>query len=255
MGASAAKAARDDHDHDSDHGHDHEADGGHFDGSHADGLDALARQMVEDEAKKAEGDDKQPKDKVDDKDKKADAQPTPDGAPQAVDPEKGKTVELGGGTWTVGKGDSLWSIANQTYGKGTYWGDVKKANKAKVHGAQNIIRDGDVLTLPKLPVSTITALKNFQDQPEQMRDLITGMSEEEYRGFLQNTPRATLEKNGQLLRVPAARAGSRRRRPTPRASSPRLSRGPTPMPSRRPVSRRTTSDAAKVHVATRITAR
>ena len=186
MGASAAKAARKDHGHD--HGHDHDADGGHFDGSHADGIDALARQMVEDEAKKGE-------------DKQAEAQPTPETKPKqaAVDPAAGKTVDLGGGQWTVGKGDSLWSIADQTYGKGTYWNELKKANKSKVHGAQNIIRDGDVLTLPTLAVSTITALKNFEDQPELMRDLITAMSEEDYRGFLQNTPRATLEKNGQLV--------------------------------------------------------
>ena len=48
-------------------------------------------------------------------------------------------------TWVVGKGDSLWSIADVTYGKGSYWNELKKANKSKVHGAQNIIRDGDTL--------------------------------------------------------------------------------------------------------------
>ncbi|MBA3462715.1 MAG: LysM peptidoglycan-binding domain-containing protein [Deltaproteobacteria bacterium] len=189
MGASAAKAARKDKN--SDHGHEHEGEAAHFDGSYADGIDALAQQIAVDEAKK--GDDAG--------DKKAEAQPTPESKPKqaAVAPEAGKTVDLGGGTWTVGKGDSLWSIADHTYGKGTYWNELKKANKSKVHGAQNIILDGEVLTLPTLAVSTLTALKNFEDQPELMRDLVVGMSEEEYRGFLQNTPRATLEKHGQLL--------------------------------------------------------
>jgi hypothetical protein len=188
MGVSAARARRHDHEQ-----HGHADDGAHFDGSHtADGIDALARTMVEAEATKDGGDGGAAKNN---------AQPTPDNAPKQapVDPEAGKTIALGGGVWTVTKGDSLWSIANNVYGKGTYWVEVKKANKGKVHGAQNIIRDGDVLTLPTLAMSTVTALKNFEDQPEDLRDIVTTMSEEDYRGFLQNTPRETLEKNGQLV--------------------------------------------------------
>src|SRR5687768_16113737 len=139
MGATARAHKHNDHDHDEPH----------FDGSAdlaTDGIDALARTMVENEAKKdADGDgvpDKQ------------EAQPTPDTAPkEKVDPDAGKSIQLGGGTWTVRKGDSLWSIANEIYGKGTYWNELKKANKGKVHGKQNIIRDGAVLTLPELAVS------------------------------------------------------------------------------------------------------
>jgi hypothetical protein len=188
MGAAAAAKA---HRHDSaKHEHDDDA---HFDGAEGmDGIDALARTMVENEAK-ADG----PGDGKTDKD----AKPTPDGSPKAapVDPGAGKTVKIGGGWWTVTKNDSLWSIADKIYGKGTYWEDIKRANKAKVHGAQNIIHDGDALTLPELAVPTLTAFQNFADQQEQLRDLVTSMSEEDYRGFLQNTPRATLEKNGQLV--------------------------------------------------------
>ena len=188
MGGAAAKAQRHDHD----RPHEHEGGDAHEGGSHApDGIDALARTTVESEAQK-DGDGVP---------KPGDAQPTAESTPKqaAVSPEAGKTVELGGGWFTVGKGDSLWTIANQAYGKGTYWNEIKKANKAKVHGSQNIIRDGDALTLPKLAVPTLTAFKNFEDQPELLRDLIKGMTEEEYKGFLQNTPRATLEKHGQLV--------------------------------------------------------
>lgn len=192
MGVPAAKALRHAHEH-------HEGDDAHFDGAESmDGIDALARTMVESEAKAGpKSDDAGAADKSD----KADAQPTAESTPKQapVDPEAGKTVQLGGGVWTIGKGDSLWRIADQIYGKGTYWHEIKKANKSKVHGAQNIIRDGDVLTLPTLAVPTLTALENFKDQPEQLRDLVIGMSDEEYRGFLQNTPRATLEKHGKLV--------------------------------------------------------
>jgi nucleoid-associated protein YgaU len=143
MGGSAAKAVRHD-DHDKHGAHD-----AHYDGSHTDGIDALARSMVEKEAKVDGGDAKDAKD----------AQPTPESTPKAapVDAQAGKTVTLGGGTWTVTAGNSLWSIANEIYGKGTYWSEIRKANKAKVHGAQNIIRDGDVLSLPDLAVPTMTA--------------------------------------------------------------------------------------------------
>ncbi len=187
MGASAARALKHDH-----HGHaDGEVD---FDGSHAaDGIDALARTVVEAEAMKDGGGEG---------DTKNDAKPTPDSAPKdlaPVDKDAGKTVELGGETWVVGKGDSLWSIANATYGKGTYWNEIKKANKKHVHGAQNIIRDGDALTLPKLKVPTLTALKNFEDQPDQLRDLVCNMSEQDYQGFLKNTPRDKLEKSHELV--------------------------------------------------------
>jgi LysM domain len=185
MGASAAKAARQDHDHDK-HG-EHEA---HFDGSHTDGIDALARSMVEGEAKK-DGDGKSDKD----------AKPTPAVSPKEhpVDAGAGKSIKLGGGTWTVTNNNSLWGIANEIYGKGTYWDELKKANKSKVHGAQNVIHTGDVLALPEIAVPTMTAFQNFADQPERLRDLVTGMSEEDYRGYLQNTPRKQLEKNGQLV--------------------------------------------------------
>ncbi|WP_410968910.1 LysM peptidoglycan-binding domain-containing protein, partial [Salmonella sp. SAL4444] len=84
-----------------------------------DGIDALARTVVEAEAMKDGGGEG---------DKKDDAKPTPDSAPKdlaPVDKNAGKTVEVGGGTWTVGKGDSLWSIADKTYGKGTYWNEIK----------------------------------------------------------------------------------------------------------------------------------
>lgn len=187
MGASAARAVKHEH-----LGH---AEGDiDFDGAHAaDGIDALARAAVEAEAQKDGGGEGE---------QKSDAKPTAESAPKdaaPIDKDAGKTVEVGGGTWVVGKGDSLWSIADVTYGKGTYWNEIKKANKSKVHGAQNIIRDGDTLTLPTLEVQTLAAMKNFADQPEALRDLVCNMSEKDYQGFLKNTPRDKLEKSQELV--------------------------------------------------------
>lgn len=186
MGAATARAHKHDHHHDEDT---------HFDGMaelHQDGIDALARTMVENEATR-DGDGEATADK--------DARPTPESAPKEtpIDPTAGRSMTLGGGLWTVMKGDSLWSIANEIYGKGTYWHELKKANKAKVHGKQNIIRDGAVLRLPELEVPTLTAFKNFEDQPELFRDHLATMSDEDYQGFLRNTPAATLEKHAALV--------------------------------------------------------
>jgi hypothetical protein len=193
MNAMGAAAAAKSHEHDrAKPAHDEGAD---FDGAERmDGIDALARASVEAEAK-ADGP------KGDAEQATNAAKPTPQSMPKQapVPPEAGKTVKLGGGWWTVTNNDSLWTIAEKIYGKGTYWEEIKKANKAKVHGAQNVIHDGDALMLPDLAVPTLTAFQNFWDQPEQLRDLVTSMSDEDYRGFLKNTPRATLEKNGQLV--------------------------------------------------------
>lgn len=188
MGASTAKA----------HRHDHEHADPHFDDASEsthdrDAIDALARRTVENEAKHdADGNG------VADKDE-AKATPAESTTEQPVDSSLGKTLKLGGGTHKVKETSSLWSIANETYGKGTYWHEIKKANKHKVHGSQNIIRTGDELQLPELSVPTLTAFKNFEDQPDTLRDLVVRMPDEEYEAFLNNTPRATLESNGHLV--------------------------------------------------------
>lgn len=53
-----------------------------------------------------------------------------------------------GGTYTVKKGDCLWNIAKQYYGKGTDWNTIYNANKSVVGGNPNLIYPGQVLTIP-----------------------------------------------------------------------------------------------------------
>ena len=53
----------------------------------------------------------------------------------------------GGSTYTVKKGDCLWNIAKQYYGKGAQYSKIFNANKDKIKNA-NLIYPGQVLTIP-----------------------------------------------------------------------------------------------------------
>lgn len=121
------------------------------------------------------------------------------GAAHATEAPKGRKVTLGGSTHIVGPGDSLWSLADQTYGNGKYWREIKKANPGKVRGAKNVIRDGDELVLPELEVSTLAAIAGLEDEPDAMRDAIVGMTDEEYEGFLDGLSPAQRAEHGPLI--------------------------------------------------------
>jgi LysM repeat protein len=56
----------------------------------------------------------------------------------------------GGGVYVVQKGDTLWGIAHRTYGIGTRWKAIYKANPDKVKQGGDLIYVGTILTLPKL---------------------------------------------------------------------------------------------------------
>lgn len=51
-------------------------------------------------------------------------------------------------TYTVQKGDCLWKIAANYYGKGSEWNKLYDANKSVVGGNPNLIYPGQVLTIP-----------------------------------------------------------------------------------------------------------
>lgn len=53
----------------------------------------------------------------------------------------------GGSTYTVKKGDCLWKIAQQFYGKGSQYSKIFNSNKDKIKNA-NLIYPGQVLTIP-----------------------------------------------------------------------------------------------------------
>jgi len=54
----------------------------------------------------------------------------------------------GGGTHTVVKGDTLWAIAESTYGHGKFWRDIHDANPGKARNGGNLILPGQIFDLP-----------------------------------------------------------------------------------------------------------
>lgn len=61
-------------------------------------------------------------------------------------------VDRSGGNYTVVRGDSLWRIADRTYGSGRYWREIYRANPGKAFRDGNLILVGTILTLPVLRV-------------------------------------------------------------------------------------------------------
>jgi hypothetical protein len=60
--------------------------------------------------------------------------------------------DIEGGTYTVVEGDTLWEIAEATYGSGFEWTKILEANKDIIgflpNGSQALIMPGQVLVLP-----------------------------------------------------------------------------------------------------------
>ncbi len=51
-------------------------------------------------------------------------------------------------SYTVKKGDCLWNIARSFYGSGAKYPLIHEANKDVIGGNPNLIRPGQVLTIP-----------------------------------------------------------------------------------------------------------
>jgi len=60
--------------------------------------------------------------------------------------------EIKGASYTVKTGDTLWEIAEGSYGNGAEWTKILEANKSSIgflpNGSQALIRPGQVLVLP-----------------------------------------------------------------------------------------------------------
>lgn len=58
----------------------------------------------------------------------------------------------GGGTYEVVSGDTLWAIAERTYGHGRYWREIHRANPGKARDGGNLIFPGQVFDLPTVNI-------------------------------------------------------------------------------------------------------
>lgn len=61
-------------------------------------------------------------------------------------------IPRGGGAHTVVRGDTLWDIANTTYGSGALWRQIAEANRGEVFRDGELILVGTVLRLPVIRI-------------------------------------------------------------------------------------------------------
>jgi len=66
----------------------------------------------------------------------------------AVQTERPAGNAPSGGSYTVVKGDCLWNIAKSYYGNGSKWQTIYNANRQTIGGNPNLIKPGQVLTIP-----------------------------------------------------------------------------------------------------------
>ncbi|MGQ0566915.1 MAG: LysM peptidoglycan-binding domain-containing protein [Gemmobacter sp.] len=80
-----------------------------------------------------------------------------------------KTRSMGGGSYVIAKGDTLWGIARATYGAGAYWPEIEKANRGLVGSGGKFILAGVRIALPKLEVPTPDAAPEVYSAPADRR--------------------------------------------------------------------------------------
>ncbi|TVQ94866.1 MAG: LysM peptidoglycan-binding domain-containing protein [Deltaproteobacteria bacterium] len=78
--------------------------------------------------------------------------------------EEGRTEQKGGGDHTVVRGDTLWGIAEATYGSGRYWRHIMRANEGSVFRGGDLIIVGTKLTLPELQVRVSNGVESEPTQ-------------------------------------------------------------------------------------------
>lgn len=80
-----------------------------------------------------------------------------------------RTRVKGGGQYQIAKGDTLWSIAERTYGAGSYWPEIEAANRGVVRSGGKFILAGVRINLPKVLVPATEAAPEVFARREDRR--------------------------------------------------------------------------------------
>ncbi|WP_428264504.1 LysM peptidoglycan-binding domain-containing protein [Haliangium sp.] len=111
------------------------------------------------------------------------------------------TVSRGGGEHVVVRGDTLWDIAQATYGHGRYWTRIRDANRGRVFRGGHLIHPGVTLTLPAIEVPILDTMRRNEDDPEALRDFAGSISDADYQAFLGALDAEEREANAQFLQL------------------------------------------------------
>jgi hypothetical protein len=91
-------------------------------------------------------------------------------------------VRRGGGSYTSRPKDSLWRIAELTYGHGMYWPRIAAANPGRVQ-AGNVIHPGVTLSLPEIWVPILDVLLALGRNPAALRDFARSLPDRDYEAL------------------------------------------------------------------------
>lgn len=93
------------------------------------------------------------------------------------------TVHPKGGTpYEIVEGDTLWAIAERTYGHGRFWRDIHRANPGKARRGGNLIFPGQIFDLPAINVDQEVFAILMSDTKVAITDtvLVTGGGSHEF---------------------------------------------------------------------------
>ena len=79
----------------------------------------------------------------------------------------------GGEPYEIVEGDTLWDIAERTYGHGRYWRDIHRANPGKARDGGNLIFPGTVFDLPSIAIEEDISISLILDSKIHFSDTVT----------------------------------------------------------------------------------
>ncbi len=121
---------------------------------------------------------------------------------QRTEDEPTAMVPHGGGTYTVVAGDTLWDIAERTYGHGRYWRRIRDANIGQIHKGGQLIYPNTVLNLPEIAIAdtdVLGALQDVRGDDDQLVAISQSVGDANYETFISGLSEAEREAHAEFL--------------------------------------------------------